>query len=402
MNNRVLLLLSKGVSYIGTKLFSFALSWYILKQTGSGLNFSISLLVNYLPTIIFSMIAGRVSDRLKHPNRMLVVCDIASAITCVIPLVFFSLPAIYCTIFILSCISALFNNVVDAHLPNLDGIVDAVGLKKLASSSQLITSGVNILAPAVGGVLISVIPVKMFAVINIASFLISAFGELFLIFNAAKTTSFKEQSEKKTYSAFLWLLRNKDFRPFLFGDGLVNFCVTAGISVAVPFIITNALGISSGSYGIITGCLGFGSVLSALFQTKHPCKTELKYPYVKVGSLGFIMLLISLIARIPYHHILTVMAFCILEFIVGWLSVAINIKTITTIQIFVQDDLRGQVIGTLTAVSYSLIPISLLLAGTAVDMVESYVIPLICGSLLVVLLGCIRLLDLRANKLPTE
>ena len=244
MNNRVLLLLSKGVSYIGTKLFLFALSWYILKQTGSGLNFSISLLVNYLPTIIFSMIAGRVSDRLKHPNRMLVVCDIASAITCVIPLVFFSLPAIYCTIFILSCISALFNNVVDAHLPNLDGIVDAVGLKKLASSSQLITSGVNILAPAVGGVLISAIPVKMFAVINIASFLISAFGELFLIFNAAKTTSFKEQSEKKTNSAFLWLLRNKDFRPFLFGDGLVNFCVTAGISVSVPFIITNAFGIS--------------------------------------------------------------------------------------------------------------------------------------------------------------
>ena len=164
----------------------------------------------------------------------------------------------------------------------------------------------------------------------------------------------------------------------------------------------NALGISSGSYGIITGCLGFGSVLSALFQTKYPCKTELKYPYAKVGCLGFIMLLISIIARIPYHPIRTVIAFCILEFIVGWLSVAINIKTITTIQIFVQDDLRGQVIGTLTAVSYSLIPISLLLAGTAVDMVESYVIPLICGSLLVVLLGCIRLLDLRANKLPTE
>ena len=46
------------------------------------------------------------------------------------------------------------------------------------------------------------------------------------------------------------------------------------------------------------------------------------------------------------------MAFCILKFIAGWTSVAINIKTITTIQIFVKDDFRGQVIGTLTAVSY--------------------------------------------------
>ena len=59
MNNRVLFLISKGVSYVGTKLFSFALSWYILKQTGSGLGFSISLLVNYIPSIVFSMIAGR-------------------------------------------------------------------------------------------------------------------------------------------------------------------------------------------------------------------------------------------------------------------------------------------------------------------------------------------------------
>ena len=81
------------------------------------------------------------------------------------------------------------------------------------------------------------------------------------------------------------------------------------------------------------------------------------------------MLLISLIARIPYHHILTVMAFCILEFIVGWLSVAINIKTITTIKYLSKMTFVAKVIGTLTAVSYSLIPISLLLAGTAVDMV---------------------------------
>lgn len=110
------------------------------------------------------------------------------------------------------------------------------------------------------------------------------------------------------------------------------------------------------------------------------------------------MLLIGLITWLPYHQVFTTIALCIMEFIVGWLSVAINIKTITTIQIFVQDDLRGKVIGTLTAVSYSLIPISLLLTGAAVDMIKSYAIPLICGGLLVVLLGCIKLLDLRVNN----
>ena len=87
-------------------------------------------------------------------------------------------------------------------------------------------------------------------------------------------------------STLLWLLGHKEFRPFLLGDALTNFCVTAGISVAVPFLVTNTLGISSGGYGLITSCLGIGSVLSALYQAKHPCKTDLRYPYGKVGSIG--------------------------------------------------------------------------------------------------------------------
>ena len=43
MKNRVLFLFSKGVSHIGTRLFTFALSWYILSESGSGMGFSLSL-----------------------------------------------------------------------------------------------------------------------------------------------------------------------------------------------------------------------------------------------------------------------------------------------------------------------------------------------------------------------
>lgn len=68
MNNRVLFLFSKGVSHIGTRLFTFALSWYILSQTGSGLSFSISLLVNYLPQITLSLFVGILSDKTLHPK----------------------------------------------------------------------------------------------------------------------------------------------------------------------------------------------------------------------------------------------------------------------------------------------------------------------------------------------
>lgn len=393
MNNRTLLLLSKGVSYIGTKLFSFALSWHILSQTGSGLSFSISLVVNYLPTIAMSLFAGRLSDKSHHPNLLLVLCDVASACVCVIPLVWLNLSALYCTIFLLSLIAALFNNVLDTHLPNLEGIGGANELKKIVSSIQFITSGVNILAPSIGGVLIRIFPVRIFALINIVSFLASAFGELFLKYCIKEEPQREKVAEEKRSSTLLWLFGHKEFRPFLLGDALTNLCVTAGISVAVPFLVTNALGISSGGYGLITSCLGIGSVLSALYQAKHPCKTDLRYPYGKVGSIGVVMLLICVVALLPCHFIGTVAALCALEFAVGWLSVAINVKTITTFQLYVDDSLRGKVLGTLTAMSYTLIPVSLILAGMATEFWPAYMLPAVSGGLLLVTLGGVRLID---------
>ena len=108
--NRALFLLSKGVSHIGSRLFTFALSWYILSQTGSGLSFSISLLVNYLPQIALSLFVGKLSDKTLRPNRVLVLCDAASAAVCCLPLLVPGLGPIYAAIFLLSAICLLYTS----------------------------------------------------------------------------------------------------------------------------------------------------------------------------------------------------------------------------------------------------------------------------------------------------
>ena len=105
------------------------------------------------------------------------------------------------------------------------------------------------------------------------------------------------------------------------------------------------------------------------------------------------MLLICVVALLPYHPVVTVAGLCTLEFIVGWLSVAINIKIITTVQLFVDDSLRGKVLGTLTAMSYILIPVSLILAGMATEFWSAYVLPAVSGGLLLVALGGVWLMD---------
>lgn len=398
MNNRTLFLLSKGVSHIGTRLFTFALSWYILSETGSGLRFGISLLVNYLPSIVLSTFAGCISDRAKRPNRILVVCDAASAVVCVLPLFRLDLGSVYAVIFLLSTISAVFDNTIDTHLPHLEGVEGAESLKKLASSAQFITSGINILAPSLGGVLIKALPIPMFAVINIVSFLLSALGEVFLKYRPRPVEPKGRPTEAagESLTAVLsYMFGQRDLRPFFIGDSLGNFCFSAGFNVALPLIVTTTLGISSGGYGLITSCTAAGSVLCAVVRMKHPIWTELRYPFAKTGGLGVSMLVLALIARLPYHAVWSVAVLCLMKLIVGWLAVDINIQTKTTLQIYVEPSYLGKVLGVSTSISYLLIPLSLVAGGAAMEIWPAWLLPAVSGALLIAVTGCLKLTSQR-------
>lgn len=387
--NRTLFLFSKGVSHIGTRLFTFALSWYILSQTGSGLSFSISLLVNYLPQIVMSLFAGNLSDKTHCPNRILVLCDAASAIVCCLPLLHLGLVSIYCTIFLLSAISAVFNNVIDAHLINLDGVNNAETLKKLTSSAQFITSGVNIIVPSVGGILIRLLPIQMFAVINIGSFMVSAFGEIWLKYRICQTENDARNTEKgqrNVRAVLSYMFGQKKLRTIFIADSLGNFCFSAGVNVALPLIVTTTLGISSSGYGLISSSIAMGSVLCAMWRMRYPSSSQLQYPFLQLGMIGCCMLFLALMAWFPSYAVWSVAILCATMFVVGWLSVDINIRTKTTIQLFVDPSYLGKVLGMSTSISYILIPLSLIIAGGMSEIWPSFVLPMSNGILLVIII----------------
>lgn len=395
MSNQTLFLLSKGVSHVGTRLFTFALSWYILSQTGSGLSFSISLLVNYLPQIILSPLAGRLSDRIRHPNWLLVLCDLASAAVCCLPLVRLRLGSVYTTIFMLSAISAVFSNVIDTHFPHLEGVDNPESLKRLNSAAQFITSGVNIAAPSIGGLLIQVCPVQTFATINIISFLLSAFGEVWLRYRScqAEFADHAGMPQRDGQTVLSYMFGKKKLRTFFLADSLGNFCFGGGVNVALPLIITTTLGISSQGFGLISSSIALGSVLCALWRTKFPCESRLQYPFLQLGLIGCCMLLLALAACFPGHTVLSVAVLCALMFAVGWMSVDINIRTKTTLQIYVEPAYLGKVLGISTSISYVLIPLSLLIAGIVLEFCPAFVLPAANGGLLIAALTLLWAMD---------
>lgn len=98
------------------------------------------------------------------------------------------------------------------------------------------------------------------------------------------------------------------------------------------------------------------------------------------------MLILALMACLPYQGAWVVAVLCVVMFAVGWLSVDINIKAKTTIQLFVDPDYLGKVLGMSTSISYILIPLSLVITGAMSEIWPSFVLPMSNGILLVIVL----------------
>jgi MFS family permease len=72
--NFMLLWAGQSVSYIGTSLYNLAITWYILKRTGSAMAMGISVLCFTLPTIIIGPIAGVIAD--KYDKKKIIVLTV--------------------------------------------------------------------------------------------------------------------------------------------------------------------------------------------------------------------------------------------------------------------------------------------------------------------------------------
>lgn len=391
MNNGRLLILSKGVSYLGTKLFAFSMTWYILDVTSSGLSFSLSLLVHYLPLMAMSFAAGFLKRLHKDPRAALVLCDLLSAGVCLIPLFNLSVHSIYLTIFCLSGISAVFNNVLDSSAPMLSGVEGADDIKKLSSSLQLIISSVNLIAPALGGALFKWLPIQAFAAINIIAFASSALGETRLLYEG-KGRGVGEKSPIKGAS-FRDIFVLRDFKVLLFGDAVANFFACAGMSVAVPVILKQLFGVSSFAFGLVMSALAAGSIAASAKNMRCPCKSSFAYPAGEVGTIGMNMLLIAALAWVrPTDTALVVAAFCAIQFVSGWLMASVNIRVLTAVQVFICDEHRGKAHGVMTGFSYILMPISLIFAGRVSETVPPFALPAFCGISLTLSMVALRLL----------
>lgn len=165
------------LSGIGDQFSWVALSWFILKKTGSPVAMGTVILAYTLPAVFSSLLAGVLLDRFDR--RKLIILDnilrglIFLAIVAVLSADFVPLPLLYVLITLAGILSPISNAGTQALLPRLIGnkelLTKANGL--MESQWQLVL----LFGPAVAGILVATYGEAKVLIFDAISFFICAF-----------------------------------------------------------------------------------------------------------------------------------------------------------------------------------------------------------------------------------
>jgi len=392
--NMVLFLLGKLVSLLGTRIYGFAMSLYILKTTGSALNFSISILVYTVPALFFTPIGGVIADRFDR-KRIVLMTDFLSGVVMFAALGLSQIYGlqiwiIYLASVFLSIFNSLFATSFDAALPNL---VDDGNLGKVNSYNQAINSVSQIVAPVIGGAVYALIPPTLFILFNGISFILSTFSEAFIDFywkveKKAKNIVVKEMRFIEDIKEGLAYLKTKTTIMIVIQAALVlNFIFTV-INVAIPHILVVQYPISNKAFGIVEATFSIGALVVSLCFAKKLGKfksNRLAFLTVGLGVLACLFavpLIFTELMTIPYFE---ATYYGVLFFIMGCLIVIINIPFMTYIQETSEDKYRGRVMSLITTIASAISPLGFLIHGLLLDFVPTYIIIIYAGVSLILI-----------------
>ena len=378
-----------SVSRLGSLIYTFAIGLYVLKLTGSGQSFGLTLMLGILPRVLLGPFAGNFADRMNK-KILIVGSDLFSGILMIVLYMYtlkgdLTLPLIYGTTLLLSISSVLLDNSFGAAQRD---IVRIESLTRLGSIRQSLESIINLASPMIGGVIYAIFPIGAFLLINGISFLLSSVSEYFIDFNFNKAT--KEASVKQSFfrdmrSGFDYTRKDN----LLIGIGLsalmLNFFLSS-LGIIIPLAIVEQMGIEEQLYGLSSSVISLGALFGAVIIGKRNSKLtrNLLIKALTVEGLCFTL------AGVAMHGFFGNSYFALgLITLFGFVMVAsitfVNVPVGVFFQTRVDPEYLGRVSSIIGSVCLGIMPIAYLLFGFLSEHYSPFAILTVSGSLNIVI-----------------
>ena len=406
----MLLFLGGFVSNLGTTIFNFAISLYILELTDSAGIAGAYMATGGLIYFVLAPFGGAIVDRLNK-IKVVYITDFIRGVT--VLLAFYLIVQgvsvtnqvimLFVVTVILSLNSALFIpsvSALPAHILDEDLLQQGNSLNQGAGALYAIIGAV------IGAIIYDNLGIEFIFMLNGVSFILSGFSEMFIKIN----TYFGDQIKISFNQAIIdmkeglkYLLQIKPIFHLVLIASIMNFFTTPTIANGLPYLFEKQLEVDSIYYSIFMAVFPLGIVLSSVYLGSKKQGDQI-FPLIKKGTIGmtffFTLFVVSLIMLL--HNMISFEAFMIagvlLILLVGVFNAFVNIPFGVAIQKTVDKEKMGRVYSVIGTISMGLTPISIGLGGVVIEFLGLGML-FIIGAFALIVVTFIMISDKQVKRL---
>lgn len=368
-------IVARVVANIGAWIQITAENWLVLRLSGSGLALGVTNALQFGPLLLLGLYGGVVADRMDR-RRLLIMTQSAlavlgAAVGLLVIAGLIQLWMVWGAALLFGLVTAFDRPALQAFVKDLAGEVDLANA--IALNNAVVALG-RMIGPAIGGLLIASVGLAPGFFLNAISsgFVVIAFLSLDRTrMHASQPTAPKpgQIGEGLSY------IRSDPVLMCTVVAMLAVFSVAYNFQVMVPLLASRVLGGSSGFYGALMSCLGFGAVSGSLLIASWA-----RSSVSLVATLSMLLGLSYAWLAAPFGPYA---AFACI-FLLGTTCGLFNVTVSRILQHRARDDLRGRVMAVYTIGILGTALIGAPMAGILSDVVG---VPVTCLLIAVTCLG---------------
>ena len=256
----------QGLSAIGSGIYQIALAWEVVRLTKSALLVGTILIAAMIPTLIISFFGSTIGDLLPK-RRILIACDSFSTVISLVWGISLlshtpNMMELYGFAILIGSTQAFF---IPAYRPLLAELSKQEQISRSMTIYLLVTRFTGVIAPALGGILISHYSFALVVILNSVSYALALCSNLFI---PIQITPMQRSSSPSLWKEIVegWSYFVKQ-RPIFWNVILIAVANLAAVSLDVnlpKFIQLERLWTAS-TYGTVLSCYGIGSMFAFAF-----------------------------------------------------------------------------------------------------------------------------------------
>lgn len=373
------LIVSQSITLLGSEIVQYAIIWYVMLTTQSGIHMTIATVSAFLPGVIISPFAGVLADRFNR-KHIVIMADLAIALsTVILALMFIAGDEALHYIFIILALRSIGSGIQEpASMALLPMVVPEDKVLKANGMSSTFQQLSNLAAPALGGLIFATFGLVFaffldFATAIIGSLMLSSLKvEHVPHLNENNTTVRQEISQGINYIRKDPVLNNLLMFYFVF------FFFVAPIVFLTPLMVARSFGAEIWRLTIFEMMFSIGSVLGGVFIALHKGFNK---ELATVGFSAIVFSLLNIMIGVVNYFVLLLL----FSFIAGIFVTLFYAPATSFVQKYVPKEMLGRVMSSINVVLGASLPLGMLAFGPLADIISVESILVIAGLVMLII-----------------